>query len=262
MPTPTSAPTDIWAEPERPQTLADISFASTSIDNIEFPDDMGPVAYQANRAAMASNAAGELAELEARNQQTTSYPTISCVAGPMSPEYNMHNYGGTSCDVENMQERSHAITPYATDGTALLPQFNQQRSDACAAMEMDGVGMSSSEPIGYAPHVYSYPKMGPRTPAMRAKKNKKHNTRIEPKKTIPFKDVPLRTLASVRGALYDMKHFGDLPPAQSGAPPSTVTYYALTRDGRTPYLLISITFALALMAIILIVRSSGKQKSS
>lgn len=216
---------------------------------------------------MASNGAGELAELEARNQQTTAYPTLSCVAGPMSPAYT----GGPSCDVDNLQERTHAITPYRTDGTALLPQFNQQRSSACASMEMQGVGMeppnprlvtraSGEPPIGYAPHVYAYPQFGPQTPAVRFKKNKKRSS--VPPKALPLKYIPMRTFNSVRGALYDMKHFGDLPPAQSGASPSTIAYFALTRDGRTPYLLIGVTIILAVVAVVLLVRSGGKQKTS
>ncbi len=128
MTTPAAAPVDIWSWADRPQTLADISFAPTSIDHIEFPDDIQPVAYQANRAAMAANGAGELAELQTRNQQTTAYPTLSCVAGPMSPSY----VSGAACDVNAMQERSHGITAYATDGQPVLPRFNTDRAAACA----------------------------------------------------------------------------------------------------------------------------------
>ena len=81
-------------------------------------------------------------------------------------------------------------------------------------------------------------------------------------KSIPFKYIPIRTFNSVRGALYDMQHFDELPPAQSGASPSNVTSFALTRDGRMPYLLIFVTIILGLTSIILFVRSASNQKSS
>jgi hypothetical protein len=179
----------------------------------------------------------------------------------MSPKYTE----APPCDVQNMQERSHAITHYNIDGSAMLPQFDQQRASACASMELAGVGTgppntrllpraSGEPPIGYAPHDYAYPKVGPQ-------QSKPTPTPTTPQKTIPLKHIPLRTLNSVRGALYDMQHFADLPPAQSGASPSAVTYFALTRDGRTPYLLIALTIIIALVAVILFVRSKGRQKS-
>lgn len=253
MPSPSAAPNDIWNWPERAQTLADISFAPTSINNIEFPNDIGPIAYQANRSAMASNANEELLELEARNQQTTSYPTIPCVAGPMSPEYR----NGRKCDVNAMQERAHGITTYDTNGSAILPQFNAQRALSCTNMELRGVGIgtpdpsllpraSGEPPIGYAPNVYS------KRDNVRITKQNRRN------KSIPFKSIPTRTFNSVRGAIYDMKHFNQLPPAQAGASPSHVASFALTRDGRMPYLIILLTVVLAITSVIFIVRSASK----
>ena len=284
MSPPSAAPNDIWSWPERPQTFADISFASTSINHVEFPDDIGPVAYHANRAAMASNGVAELAELEeleVRNQRTTAYPGISCAAGPMSPEYA----DGPQCDVTAMQERAHGITAYRSNGTSLLPQFNSERSLSCANMEKEGVGMgapdpalavraSGEPPIGYAPHVYSYPQFGPRAASastsgkmglVRTQVQKKGGAvssgRKRVKTGIPFKYIPGRAFNSVRGALYDMQHINELPPAQSGAPPGNVTSFVFTRDGRAPYLIIMVTVILVLVATVTTVRSLTKQNS-
>ena len=209
-------PFEIWNAPERPQTLADISFAPTSINHVEFPDDIEPVAFQANRALMAANGAGELAELEARNQQTTAYPSLACTTGPMSPNYR----GGPACDVAAMEERSHGITAY-TRGAPLLTQFNTERAEMC------GPSPSFAEPT------YAKPKM---------------------------RHITTRMANSVRGALYDLKHFDELPPARSGQSPGAVTAFALSRDNRTPYLLLVLILILVLCAVVSLVRSGGSKK--
>ena len=226
---------DIWEERERPQTLADISFAPTSISNIEFPDDIEPVAFQANRAALAANGADELRELQSLNQQTTAYPSISCTTGPMVP---MHT-GGPACDVASMQERSHGITAYVA-GNPLLTQFDEDRADTCASMEAAGVGMVPSEtgdpPIGYTPNSYS----------IMRKPRARH--------------ITTRMANSLRGALYDMQHFNELPPARSGESPGSVARFVVSRDNRTPYLLLVLTFILVLTGVVLGVRSQGTKK--
>ena len=233
-------PFEIWDAPERPQTLADISFAPTSITNVEFPDDIEPVAFQANRALLAANGAGELAELESRNQETTAYPSIACTTGPMSPTYR----GGPACDVASMEERSHGITAY-TRGEPLLTQFNSERADRCASMKAAGVGLgphpslvaraSGEPPIGY-----------------------EHNSYARKKPSV--KHITTRMANSVRGALYDLQHFNELPPAQSGQSPAAVTAFALSRDNRTPYLLLVFIFLLVVCAMVSVVRSGGSKK--
>ena len=62
-------------------------------------------------------------------------------------------------------------------------------------------------------------------------------------------------LNSVRGAMYDLQHFNELPPAQSGEAPSQVAMYALTRDNRLPYILLVITFILIMVAAVFGVRT-------
>jgi len=229
---------ELWNEAERPQTLADKSFAPTSIMGVEEPDDTEPVAFQANRAAMAANGASELRQLHGLNQQTTAYPSIGCTVGAMSPSYS----GGAACDVAAVEERSHGITAY-TQGTALLPRFDAQRAERCASMEAAGVGLSEDPslvarasgepPIGYE--------------ARELKKPRMHH-------------LTTRMANSVRGALYDLQHFDELPPARSGSSPGAVTTFALTRDNRTPYLLLVLVFVLVLIATVSMVRSLGAKK--
>ena len=251
-------PTDIWSWPERPQTLADTSFAPTSINHVEFPDDLGPVAYQANRAAMASNGKGELEELEARNQRTTAYPSVGCVAGPMSPDYS----GGKACDINAMQERSHGITAYTTQGAPVMHPFNVERSAACAAMETSGIGLGASNP-GFVARASGEPPIGYAPQPMKPSFGPRHPVRVETKKTkdkIPFGMIPMRTLNSVRGALYDLKHFNELPAAQNGESPSGVAMFALTRDNRAPYLCIAVVVVLILTAVIILLRNCAVKK--
>lgn len=221
-------PVEIWDEPERPQTLADVAFATTSIDNVEFPDDIEPVSFQANRAAMAENAAGELRELQALNQHTTAYPTIACTTGPMSPVYR----GGPACDVASMEERSHGITAY-TGGKPLLTQFNAERADMCTSMQAAGVGMSHHPEL--VARASGEPPIG-------------YNARLKKPK---LRHITTRMANSVRGAMYDLQHFNELPPAQSGQSPGAVAMFAMTRDNRTPYLLLAFILLLVLSAVVL-----------
>ena len=66
MSRPIETPLDVWSWDEREQSLADSLFATTSVDNVEFDDDLEPKAYRDNRAAMEVNRADELADLERR----------------------------------------------------------------------------------------------------------------------------------------------------------------------------------------------------
>ena len=54
------------------------------------------------------------------------------------------------------------------------------------------------------------------------------------------KRVPLstRTVNSVRGALYDLRHYDQLPPVQSGAPVGDVMCFVAFRDGRFPFIIL------------------------
>lgn len=225
------ASTQIWDEAERPQTLADQGFTPTSIENIEFPDDMGPVAYRANRALMSYNSKKELQALHAMNQETAAYPTLACLSGPKVPPVQ----GGSSCEVGSMEARSHAITAYS-EGTPLFPQFYAANTDMCDSMREQGVGMyptrlplaSGDPPIGY----------------------KEEN---EEKEDVPkhvLKHTGMRMLNSVRGALYDLQHFNELPPAQNGEAPSSVATFAVTRDNRLPYLFLVVIAVLVLVAVV------------
>lgn len=211
------APIEIWSDPERPQTLADVSFAPTSIDNVEFPDDLGPVAFQANRAAMAAGGREELAELESLNQQTRAYADIACNVGEM-----VHAYPSAApCEVDLIQQRSHGITPYSRHGAPIMSEFQQQRAAECVKVV---------------------------APATAAEKKAPRSRPI-------LSHIPTRVVNSVRGALYDLQHFNELPPAQSGQSPSNVTWYALSRDNRIPYLLLFTTVVLVIVALISLVRS-------
>lgn len=59
-------PLDVWSWDEQNQSRADALFATTSVDNVEFDDDLEPKAYRDTRAVMELNRAIEMAELERR----------------------------------------------------------------------------------------------------------------------------------------------------------------------------------------------------
>jgi hypothetical protein len=132
-----------------------------------------------------------------------------------------------------------------SDGKPLLTKFDSERAESCASMEASGVGLESTPglvtrasgepPIGYEHNTYALKK-----PKMR--------------------HVTTRMANSVRGALYDLQHFDELPPAQSGESPSAVTKFALTRDNRTPYLLLVLILILVICAMCSLARSGTSKK--
>lgn len=224
-----NTPLQVWNGVERPQTLADKSFAPTSIENVEFPDDLEPDMFHANRAAMHANSTQELVDLHAMNQQTTAYPTLSCVAPPLST-IPPRPVSGPACELASMEERSHAITAYNTQGHPLFPRFQQQIQERCEAMPDPG-------PVDpkLLPPASGEPPIG--------KKSRKH--------------ITSRMMNSVRGAVYDMRNFDKLPPAQAGQPPEQVAKFVLTRDHRGPYLLLVLTLVLVLIALVSACRQRG-----
>ena len=254
------APANIWEEKERPQTLADKSFAPTSITGVEFPDDIEPDMYRANRAAMEANGRDELNELMGLNHRTTAYPTLSCTSGPMSPIYR----SARPCDLDTMNDVSHGITAYTRHGQPLLPQFNVQRAAQCGAMAEAGVGIgapnpqlvtraSGEPPIGYGVNSYfRYGGDGEQSvpPAAPTKKKTKKSR---------FKHMGVRMMNSARGTMYDLRHFSDLPPAQSGESPTSVTWYTMTRNNRLPYLLLLLIMILVLVSVVLGLKSASKR---
>lgn len=222
----------VWDETQRHQTMADTAFAPTSVTGVEFPDDVEVDVYQANRAALSSNGHGEFEQLQGLNQRTTAYPSIGCTTGPMSPPV----VPAPACATNSMQERSHGITAYTPSGGPILQGYNDCRAAVCDEMQDAGVGMgtnpnlvaraSGEPPVGYS--------------------------RLAPKKT---RHLAARVMNSVRGAVYDMKHFGELPPAQSGESPTSVAWYAVSRDDRAPYLTLVLAGALVVVALVMASRS-------
>lgn len=75
-------PVDVWSWPERSQSLADTVFVSTSINNVEFEDDLEPKAYRDTRVAMEANRAAELEDLE--KQYAEKYSDGDLNPGPVA----------------------------------------------------------------------------------------------------------------------------------------------------------------------------------
>jgi hypothetical protein len=63
-------------------------------------------------------------------------------------------------------------------------------------------------------------------------------------------NIPWRTFTSVRGVVYDIRHWKQLPPARNGASGFEVIQFACTRDGRTPYIILFFSLGLFLLAFL------------
>ncbi len=214
--------TNVWASDETipKQNIADKMFAPTSTTNIEQPNDFEPVAYQANRALMAANAAKELNELQKRNHATTAYTTLGCVAQP------------------------------------LFPSFDAQRAVNCSRRQAMGVGMvtnspslvSQPPPLGYQPDVALVGDNVQINPLALGVPGY-YNLSVPP---VPMKKKePNKMMNSVRGALYDMKHWDELPAEGT----KDTLSFVCTRDNRLPYLLLFITIIVLLIALLGVVIS-------
>jgi hypothetical protein len=227
---------DVWETFNPPQSLADEVFATTSTNNIELTNDYEPVAYQANRALMAANAAQELNELQERSHATTAYSTLGCVAKP------------------------------------LFPAFDAQRAAACAQNEAAGVGMrdppgtvtraSGEPPIGYRPRYNLYPA---RARASVAKQEARKpvatkvgvEEKVEGKKKEKMKKDRGKFLNSLRGALYDAKHWSELP----GESTAQNLEFVCTRDDRGAFLMLFLTIIVFLVTLVAVAISVGVQSS-
>ena len=112
---------------------------------------------------------------------------------------------------------------------------------------------SGEPPIGYQPNTYfTYGGDG----------DGEEEEVVVPQKKLPRShNMGVRMMNSVRGALYDMQHFSELPPAQSGDSPSHVTWYAVTRDNRLPYLLLLFIMILVIVAVVLGVKKHQRKQT-
>lgn len=209
----------VWEDLERPQTLADKSWTPTSIDGVEFPDDKEPEVYRATRAAMHAVSDQELTDLRELNHQTAAYSTLPCVAPPLSPEPPVP-VSGKPCEIASMQERSHAVTAYTPEGQPQFPVYQQEIQERCDAM---------SAPLAdpkRLPLASGEPPIG---------------------KKIPYKRITSRMMTSVKGAVRDMKNFDQL--SQTHETPEKVVYFVMTREERYPYLMLTLTVILTMLAI-------------
>jgi hypothetical protein len=237
-----STPVDIWETQVPNNSIADRVFATTSTTGIELTNDYEPVVYQANRALLAANAAQELNELQERNHATTAYSTLNCVASP------------------------------------LFPTFAAQRAVKCAVDEAAGVGITPPPPgrvaepwppIGYPPNLPQidsagrpgYYQIGSRVGTARVDEDNGTDGTVADEDDADADEgattrrnvspsFPQRMCNSVRGALYDLKHWGQLPPATAGGSSGEVFQYVVSRDNRVGYLLLWIAIIVLLIALV------------
>ena len=121
---------DVWETDPPSTSVADIAFAPLSTENIEMTNDYEPVAYQANRALRAAQAAMELNALQERNHATTAYSTLNCVATPLFPTFDAQRAIQCQKDqnegIGNYDLRSRALVERASGGCACGAKCNNQ----------------------------------------------------------------------------------------------------------------------------------------
>lgn len=178
--------------------LPDRAFVPTSESGIEMITDYEPVVYQSNRTLMMANAAQEINELQERNHATTAYSTLDCTAMP------------------------------------LFPTFNAQRAANCELRESGG-----GPGVRYLRPPVEPRRAAPGFPISNLYSDaREHPAFVDDPPPPPQPDFKRRMLNSVRGSLYDMKHWDELPPTREGRDVGDILKYTLSRDKRAPYLLL------------------------
>ena len=235
-----SASVDVWDHVnDARQSLADTVFAATSVSGIEMADDYEPVVYQSTRALMGANAVQELQELQAQNHATTAYSTLNCAAKPLFPMFDAQRQ--QICNDTERRER-----PYDPAGFPLsAPICSARLDDGCSAPGGEG---NYSNGFGTTAACTTAAARGIRTST---------GTESPVESVREPAPVPVnKFLNSIRGAVYDLKHWKDLPQDTA-----TDTWkFIATREGRAGYLLLLFTLILFLIAVLMMVISNGRYK--
>lgn len=217
---------DVWVTEQPSKSIADVSFAPTSVTGIELTNDYEPVQYHANRALMAANAAQEINDLQMRNHATTAYSTLDCAAVPLFPTFN----GQRAADCAIRQARQQA-------GVGVVPRN-------LVAQPVPPLGYTPEQVMGL-PGYYTPATQYPVTPAK--------------KKPPSFLS---RMSNSVRGSFYDLKHWNQLPPRLAGEGSGKTLTFVVARDDRLGYLLLWITMIVMLITLIGVAVQVGTSASS
>jgi len=225
-----SAPSDIWLEPPRPQTNADIAFAPTSVAHLDVLDIYGPNVFENYRRVMQENSVSETQFLDGLNQDTTAFPTLPCLR-PVGTSFPV--FTGSECEVNEMQARSHAITFFNERGEPLVPWFKTVQQEECSKMEKEKVGLVSD------PNLVA---TEGQPPALGYLKNDEEPVKYN----FMWQQIPTHMLKSVRGALFDLKT------------PDADVVKSITCENRLPYILLVISVMMVLLALVVSVRQSVK----
>ena len=255
-------PVDVWATQRPSNSIADIAFTPISEDGIELTNDYEPVLYQANRALMTANAAQEIADLQTRNHATTAYSTLDCHATPLFPTFN----GQRSVDCTIREARKFPPrTLYPSEMVAQpVPPLGYPPEEV---MGMPGYYQAAVETPVVVP---GYGAGGHGGCGMRAdtgrqtrdeeglKKNGVTEDAAAPPAANPQPATDVKRgkafarnmVNSVRGTVYDLAHWSELPPSASGESSTKVLAYAVTRDSRTGYLMLWYALFTLIVALI------------
>lgn len=208
----------VWDTEQPSKSIADVSFVPTSMTGIELTNDYEPVQYQANRALMAANAAQEINDLQERNHATTAYSTLDCHATPLFPTFNAQR--AVNCAIREARKNN-------------VPIQN------LVAQPVPPLGLQPYQVMGMPAYYQPDPLVG-----------------VVKKKPLsssggkPATSFVSRMANSLRGSVYDLKHWNELPPKLHGQSGGKVLSYVVARDDRLGYLLLWITMIVMLITLI------------
>ena len=180
---------------------------------------------------MAANSAVEVADLQLRNHSTTAYSTLNCVSKP------------------------------------LFPNFDAQRALNCATDEALGKGLTYGDFGNFEPLVAQPPILGYAPISEIISGNGVvTNVNIAANPAVSAWNVSRRSrfstkmMNSLKGSLYDLKHWDKLAPVKGGASRVNTMNYIMTRDDRLSYLILWIIVIALLITFISLLITVGVKK--
>lgn len=203
-------------------TLAD--YANTTLDESNKINDIstghqGAVTYDKNLALMQANANNEVKELQRRARGRVAYNTDSCMVQPLYPKWNAEN--AYSC--ASRQCELPLLEKYSSGAYTQLPGNNELESCELPVT------------LQQIPEIPRY-------------------TEKLAKKSLKIRTSPKNIVNTLRGIVYDLKHWKQLPTKNNrlstkGSTAKTLQF-VFGRENRPMYLILLLSVVLLCVSII------------
>lgn len=275
---PRGAPVDIWESQSSSYNIPEIAFVPISVEGIEFADDYEPLIYQANRTLLEANAALELKELQQRNRDDI-HINRNCKTTPLFDAsrravINHKNSGANTPYYYYNTYPQKLMATYTPEISLSYPTisprdyYTRGRVNTSTSTPTPTPMPYNNETTHRVHRVHNNTENSVNTPLDENNHNNLTDATMLNHKPSEYISITDKMYNSIRGSLYDLKHWQQLPPVKNkNSPPSTsdIFRYVVTRDNRMGYLvawliLILILFVLLGLSISVIVGSAKKDK--